>query len=55
MNILNILPEHHFVFRNGFSTKLQVVRVVDRMKDPSQKKDTTETILLDVGKPFERI
>ena len=34
-----ILPEHQFAFRKGLGEKIQILKVVEKIKEEFQKKD----------------
>lgn len=52
---LGVLPDKQFGFRYQYSTEHQIVRLVDYATGGLNRKLTTEAILLDVAKAFDRV
>ena len=50
-----ILLEHQLVFRNELEAELQILRVVEAIKEGFQRKDLIRAVFLDVDKAFDRV
>ena len=51
----NDKQEHQFAFRKGLGAELQIIKVVEKIKEEFRRKDLTEVVLLDVDKALDRV
>lgn len=51
----DIISEHQFAFQKGLETELQIIMVMETIKEGLQRKDLTSVVLLDVEETFDRV
>lgn len=49
------IPDEQFGFRPTLSSELQTLRIVEKISESLEKKDTTAAIFLDVSKAFDKV
>ena len=52
---LHIIPDHQLGFKSEQDTESQICRIATRLVDDLYRKETTEIVLRDVAKAFDRV